>query len=348
MKAFKIHMFGWLAMLSLAGVWTASGQPDPAPVAPTNPDNAPGKGPANTVQLHRVIYVHAGDSGNLLQQRKFVDQYAAPPQLFPVDATPDPQYMPPTIQISNEEIARQRHAADNDKNWMLLTPEEILGVAPEKAANDPDRNLTAEERYLKRNAAVQTGTNDSTGQLAAKKNDLTRGENNFDSFDRNDNNRNDNNGNSWSRNGQNRLTAADRQALGADAVARMTAEAPNSPWANSIWGTPQTEDPVQAALKQKADMTQFQHLLAPENPATKTGHFGEAAATPNVFNPQPNTPAQANTAAETYSLLKDNIGRPAPKPTLLPPPTTKPSYYEEHRHKPEAPPWLSQPGIHPY
>ena len=172
MKAFKIHMFGWLAMLSLAGVWTASGQPDPAPVAPTNPDNAPGKGPANTVQLHRVIYVHAGDSGNLLQQRKFVDQYAAPPQLFPVDATPDPQYMPPTIQISNEEIARQRHAADNDKNWMLLTPEEILGIKDEtKGADDSEQNLSAEDRFLKRLEQSRMTTNNSPAHSSLFEND---------------------------------------------------------------------------------------------------------------------------------------------------------------------------------
>ena len=96
------------------------------------------------------------------------------------------------------------------------------------------------------------------------------------------------------------------------------------------------------------ELTQ-RHMGAYKNARGFTStHFGEAAASPGMFNPLPNTPSQPNTAAETYSLLKDNIGRPAPKPTLLPPPTTKPSYYEEHRHKPEAPPWLSQPGIHPY
>lgn len=343
MKVSLAHLSGWLALTALTGAGTAWGQTAPAPANSGTPGNPPAKSAGDTVQLHRVVYVHAGDAGNLLQQKKFVDQYAAPPQLFPMDTAPDPQYIPPPIQFSSEEINRQRHKADDAKNWMLLTPEEILGVAPEKALDDPDRNLTAEERYIKRNSLSRMGTNDATGEFSLKTHDYFHKENSLDSLDRTDDT-----GYGWSRGGLNRLMGAEAQGTNSGGGMRDEMNTPASPWSTSIWGAPVAEDPAAIALKQKTEMQQFDRLLQPEaSTAEKSAaHLSEVtpAAKENPFQTGPTQPA---TAADVFSALKDSIGRPAPGPTLFPEKKPKPTYYEEHRRKPEPPPWLNQPAFHP-
>ena len=330
-----------LPAAALLAAWVASAQPAPGPAAPaTPPPPPPGADTSDTVQLHRVVYVHQGQGENLIEQKKFVDQYAAPPKLFPDDSPSDPQYFPPPIQVDPQLLAKQRKAADREKNWMLLTPEEILGVNQKvEDPNDPDRDLSIEQRYVKRQEQMYYGANLLTNRAYNSNHlleeDQTNSAGNFNS-------RYDSRDSRWMHGGLAGLMGYDR------ATATGTAGGPGntgqeSQSTTSLWGTPQPVDPVQAELKRKADMEQFQHMLSPVASsvaaAPKLSDFGSSALpTINPLTGDPNPPANA---AQSVSLLKESIGRPAPLPAFIP--DRKP-VEEEHRRKPSPPPWLLKPG----
>ncbi len=95
------------------------------------------------------------------EQPNFARELRAPvPMPFfdfepPAEPLPTP---PPAPAVSSAEAKRLQRMLDEQKNWALLTPAEILGVstaekpssALEQEAADSEKNLTVLERYLER------------------------------------------------------------------------------------------------------------------------------------------------------------------------------------------------------
>ncbi len=88
---------------------------------------------------------------------EFKDAADAPPQ-FNFDRLPQDAFVPAATLATLVEILREQDRQDRNRNWAMLTPAEILGVAtPEKILGVAERdafgqskNSTALERYLER------------------------------------------------------------------------------------------------------------------------------------------------------------------------------------------------------
>ena len=92
---------------------------------------------------------------------------SVPSSLFNEPAMPNP--LPPP-QLSPDEQQRMQKDLQNRKDWTLMTPEEILGVAtpeslllpPDQRPENKDKNLTPLERFMNRQEAERhqaAGTN---------------------------------------------------------------------------------------------------------------------------------------------------------------------------------------------
>jgi hypothetical protein len=342
---FQIPHIGRAAAGLLLTAWCLRAQP-----APDAPASGPAPGSAargDTIQLHRVVYVHqsSSDNENLLQKRHFVDQYAAPKNIFDAGADAMPTIKPPpVVEISPALLQRERQQADRQKNWMLMTPEEILGVDnQDQKKDDPygaDRNLSLEERYLKRSMMRYSGTNESDQESILKKRDfLNPDENDTDAFGQRMHNPANNN--RWTDGGLRGLMSGNRS--GNEASDREV-QTPNA-WVTSIWGQAPTEDPAQAKLKYQQDMQQFDQMLTPPaRPAAeaKVSSLGEPVPAMTFANPlqlqEQARPHAAVSAAETFTQMRENIGHPT-MPSLYAPATV-----HENRRKPSPPPWTVSPG----
>lgn len=330
-----------LALLLASSGLRAQPAPDaPPPKPPPGADIVKG----DTIQLHRVVYVHqsAVNDDNLLQKRHFVDQYAAPPSLFDPGADAMPSIAaPPVIQVSPAMLQHQREQADRQKNWMLMTPEEILGLDNHNQKKDDpydtDHYLSIEDRYLRRSMMHDARTNQTDEDSILKKRDFLNpdGIGNDPVRDRNSPNYNH-----WTDGGLKGLMTGDRSAT--DASDRWN-QAPNA-WATSIWGQSPAEDPTQAKLKYQQDMQQFSQMVSPSShPTTETkvsslgNPFAPAGANPLQLQQQAR-PHDAASTAETFSNLRDKIGHPV-MPSLYAAPVVP-----EHRRKPSPPPWTRNAG----
>lgn len=335
----RLAAFG---LLLAAGGLRAQPAPDaPLPKPPPGADIVKG----DTIQLHRVVYVHQSEvnDDNLLQRRHFVDQYAAPPSLFDSGADAMPSIAPPpVIQVSPAMLQRQREQADRQKNWMLMTPEEILGLDNNNQKKDDpydsDHYLSIEERYLKRSLMRDAATNQTDEDSLLKKRDFLNPDGmGTDPF----RDRNSPNYNHWTDGGLKGLMTGDRSATDAS---DHWGQAPNA-WTTSIWGQAPPEDPAQAKLKYQQDMEQFSQMVSPSAHPTMetktTSSLGDPFATAGA-NPlqlqQQARPHEATSTAETFSDLRDKIGHPV-MPSLYATPAV-----QEHRRKPSPPPWTRNPG----
>jgi hypothetical protein len=236
--------------------------------------------------------------------------------------------------VSRAEALRFRELMDRRKNWILLTPAEILGVnTPEKimgiqerdAAGRP-KNLTALERYTeRRNLAASAFTNSApfllwnnpSNKSAALPGGLPgnwAGPDNpsgtlFDSTPDNQNPAGQNDNNSWSR------------LFGSPAPAPMAAPA------------------------READMGRFKQLL-------RTGSSAPVAATPALGGAKAVLPQTALSSGlgqsaltpigASFTPLNSGIGRPPELPKLPSiwslSPTSAPAAAV---WAPQPPPWLS-------
>jgi len=319
-------MSGWLAVMLLAGCLRVLGQPSAA----TN--DATSYAP---VHLNPVLYLPLRQQQ--YDRKKFVDQYAAPPVLFSPPADPTPLIDPAMLQTqSRADLQKQKHQEDLQKNWMLLTPEEILGVEDKdkKGQDDPDENLTAEQRFIKRLEVSRINTNAAADHAALFDNNWRR-DNNLDSQFKD--------ASSFFRSSQSSFSKVhtfDNPAAEDATFNQLPQQAPRSPWA-SAWSPPpeayssynNKPDPAQAA-----EMERFRAILSPANPAppkplnagSQTAGFYSSPASASAASPSP--------LGLGYAPIKDNIGRPKPLPSLFASPNDKPAV--DNSHHPAPPPWL--------
>ena len=320
-------MSGWLAVTLLAGCVGAVAQPSNSPSS--EPSYAP-------VHLNPVLYLPARQQS--YDRKKFVDQYSAPPVLFSQPADPTPLIDPAALQQRTQaDLQRQKHQEDLQKNWMLLTPEEILGVEDnsKKGQDDPDQNLTAEQRFIKRLEVSRINTN-AAADHASLFGSNWREDNNLDSQIKD--------ASSFFRSSQSSFSKVhtfDNPAVEEATFNKQPQQAPRSLWASS-WSPP-TEtyssynnkpDPAQTA-----EMERFRQILSPPNPAPpKQLNAGSQSAGLYASPGTASASASGNSLGLGYAPLKDNIGRPKPLPSLFASPNDTP-VVNNSRH-PSLPPWL--------
>jgi len=259
----------------------------------------------------------------------------------PVPTFDNPSTTPPSV--SGEE-QRPRKRLERRKDWVLMTPAEILGVTtPEKilqteerdAAGQP-KNLTPLERYNERQQAKNARTNDpyfSNHSMPPRNFGGDRNNNtNAISFNPAGNGLK----NLRSTLFNNSLNAAPNSDLFAD------------PGRSSVWSKSEDLPASLPALNpaQQADMDQFRQLLEPGSPPTAATTFAPGGTT--FF--QSETPSassftrpMANPAGASFTPLSSGIGKPAGLESL--PGVTgqaggQPAFTPSLA--PQLPPWMSQ------
>ena len=331
MRLLSPSFSGWLAVLLLAGGRAVEAQP----VAGTNigPVYAP-------VHLNPVLYLPAQSQS--FDRKKFVDQYAAPPVLFSQPAPAMTMVDPTALQTRTPaDIQRQKHQEDLQKNWMLLTPAEILGVPEDKKGeDDPDQNLTAEQRYMKRLEMSRMDTNGTPAHTSLFDKSNWRTDNDYGSQLKN--------ANGFFRGSQSsfsRVTTFEKPVTADDGFRQLPQTAPPSPWASS-WAPPAEVTTLYEKNKLEqarvAEMARFRQILSPADLVNaKPLNAGNPTAGRRSDSQFP--PASAVSPwGSGYVPVKDNIGRPKPLPSLFAAPSEKPPV--DHSRHPSPPPWLAKPG----
>ncbi len=241
--------------------------------------------------------------------------------------------------VSPASAEQWRKFLDGKKNWMLMTPEEVMGIpTPEKilGLTDPkeDPKMSAEERFLQRQERLS-----SSG--------ATNGFHHPDAP-------------SWSGDAETSLfRPADANTRFAQTLGGTIPGAdktlnplfnpnPNSPpdigqKAGSVWANPfgMAEPLPKPTPDQLAGMDRFRALMEPSVPekAPEPARF----ALPLVATPDPNLQALPayNPAGRSFSALESGIGRPmglTPLPGLTGP---RPVPAKKSASLVQPPPWLS-------
>ena len=270
-------------------------------------------------------------------EHKLSDSSRAPTPLFGREPQVEYDLLPgakPPKPLTPEQVRQAEKYFDDQKNWTLLTPAEIMGVptlGKIMGIPDPDQNLSAEERHLKRRAAQRSMS--ATNALA----NLNRGGNQDDSpfTTRRSEQKRNAAGELIVPNSQ--KTAGGFLTGQADTV--LTAEEErraNSPWV-SAFTAPSLPKPD---LAQQAAMERFRAMMDPPAPEKPL------AATPVVPAPNPNFQPlpKYNPAGNSYRPVQDGIGRPT---GLMPLPTVtgvRPAAVNPPKAKPlvEPPPWVAE------
>lgn len=272
--------------------------------------------------------------------------YNAPHSLFN-DYTPDLPLPKPIMRNNND--ASVKDALDRQKNWTLLTPEQILGIqTPEQILGVPDRSgekgLSLEEKFLLREqrSEAMTTSNSRAGNAYWRE---TSDDNPFAVKKQNDEN------NPYRQTTQpglpgtrnfNPLFNLNEQSPGA-----VPEEKQRSHW-NSVFFQP---SPPKPDPEQVADMERFRALMQPSLPPDTAPGSTRYSATPAPA-PAPDPYLQAvpvvNPAGRDIPPLANEYSRPTginPLPavsTPVPKPVAaKPSWQAQ------PPPWtLSGPKPH--
>ena len=307
----------------------------------TNIFSDPGDGLKDRTDLLKNDSQRQLDTGNYNAPHHFFNDYS--PSLP----------LPRPVFLGNPDAATQ-DAINKRKNWMLLTPEQILGVqTPEdmlgKKKTDSDKNLSLEEQYLLRESqpVANTSTNGRSGSpMSWRDSSNPFSQNNDDNDDRPlfsrgafaspddqsqpDSTRyfkqflkaNTGNGNSRDNNKQKQATA----------------------W-TSVFAQPAQPKQTPAQL---ADMERFRAMMEPISPPDKSSDKTPTiktsfSTTPapdadSLFQPQP----IFNPAGRSVALIQDGITRPVgikPLSGITGPekiaPEAKPAWQAQ------LPPWLS-------
>ena len=271
-------------------------------------------------------------------QPNFADELQAPnlflQSQFPVQ--PLPMSQPQMISPDGQE--RMKQLREDQKNWALMTPEEIFGVtSSDTNAAAPGKNQSQIERYLERQKRFQAGDTNSL------RNDNPNSPGNFlhdrqsaSAFDP-DNNEPGNTAPGWSR-----FIASDQENRAS------TNQNENSGW--NLFGSPQMQEMQQTTkpdLVQQAAMERFRQLLAPSSvavveatPSPNSSFFPSAKlmSDPNMTQPD----FMPNPAGASFTPLANGIGKPTgltPLPGIVVPnlpAVAVPAWM------PQPAPWLSQ------
>ena len=270
-------------------------------------------------------------------EHKLSDSSRAPTPLFGRQPNTGYDLLPgakPPPPLSPEQARQAEKYFDDQKNWTLLTPAEIMGVPTvEKMLGipDPDQNLSAEERHLKRRSQQRSMA--ATNALARWNHAGNQEDSPFGAPH-----------GEQKRNAAGELIVPNSQKtaggfLTGQADTVLTAEEErraNSPWV-SAFAAPSLPKPDRA---QQAAMERFRAMMeppAPEKPLVAT--LVVPAPNPN-FQPLP----KYNPAGNSYRPVQDGIGRPT---GLMPLPTVtgvRPSSVNPPKAKPlvEPPPWVAE------
>ena len=277
------------------------------------------------------------------------DAFNAPKNLFG-DQTPSVSFdllpgSPQASAISAASSAQWQKFLENKKNWPLMTPEEIFGIAtPEKilgVKNSKDEaKLSPEERYLRRQDRL-TGT--ATNLSRRMDVPLWREDEMRDPFHPADA------VNRFSSRNNGAVSGPERNVGGVNGLfPRLNRDAPTESDAKveSAWFSPFA--PPEALRKQTpeqlAGMERFRALMepsAPERPADTAKLFGQ----PNIA-PDPNMQSQPlfNPLGRSFTPLESGISKPVGLAPLRG--ITGPQKVAEKKTTTlvQAPPWLSTPS----
>jgi hypothetical protein len=271
----------------------------------------------------------------------------APDSAFNLQAPNDlPALPPPTANAPQDP--RMKKLLEERKNWTLMTPAEIFGVAPtdellqppERDATGREKNPTQLERYLDRENRLRGSLTNSW------QNDLDHSPWNF-SRDQDSLNPHDPAGGS--------LTDAAQKLSRILNNLRNEGGAANLNDNNYDWDSfspPTPPAPAKPDLEQVAAMDRFRQLLdpspAPAAEPSPDSTFFSAPKTGPVLDPNITQPDFVpNPAGASFVPLTSGIGKPAgltPLPDMITPgitPAAVPAW------APRPPPWLIQ-GPQPY
>jgi hypothetical protein len=267
----------------------------------------------------------------------------APLSLFSPGVPASQLPAPPPQIISPAGRERMKQLQEDQKNWSLMSPEEIFGVATldqDASENEEDQNQV--ERYLNRQNRLQSGpTNGAPDANQASWN-----------FSRNNDGRSDAN---WFDPEQNKAENAMQslsQLLSSKPQGNVANLNNKSGW--NIFGgsSSQPSQPPSAKLDlaQKEAMARFQELLEPKlssvsavSANANSPYFPAPKFDPNITQPD-FTP---NPSGASFTPLSDGISRPTgltPLPGIV---SLPPQVAATPSWAPQLPPWLSQ-GPQPF
>ena len=283
-------------------------------------------------------------------EHKLVDSSRAPTPLFGRKPSGEFDVLPGAQKprsLSPEQSRQAQKFFDEQNNWILRTPAEIMDVPTvEKILGipDPDQDLSVRERYLKRREQQRSGsvTNALAHGIRAGNQDESpfaawRGE--------------------QKRNAAGELIVPNAQKtaggfLTGQADQVLTAEEErraHSPWNSAFAVPPPLPKPD---LAQQASMERFRVMMNPPAPEKPLVSAPVAPAPNPNFQPLP----KINPAGNSARPMEDGIGRPM---GLMPLPTVtgvRPGQLNAPKPKPlvEPPPWVAQdkkatpkPGVFP-
>ncbi len=255
--------------------------------------------------------------------------YNAPRQLF---NNPGPSLPPPQPLIINRDPAVE-DALNKRKNWMLLTPEQILGIkTPEEilGIKNPDdaKNLSLEEKYLLRQsrAAASAATNGRAGSLLGKNeaNPFANSTEDQDYFSRGGFAQPDDKTRSGA-------TRSFNQVFNPKLSDSFSGDERNR---DSVWTSAFAQPtPPKITPEQLADRERFRALMEPVSPPAAPAGYAPPVPSP-YLQPQP----KFNPAGNSYSPLENNAARPTginPLPSITGP---APKPVEKR------PSWMAQPA----
>lgn len=266
--------------------------------------------------------IHAGD-------------YNAPRQLF---SNPGPSLpLPPPLFLNQDPSVQD--ALNKRRNWMLLTPEEILGIkTPEEILGiknpDDEKKLSLEEKFLLRQsrAAAGAATNGRAGNLFGKDDQ--------NPFAKNQNDQNPFSSGPTATADQKYPNGLPRQWNQLFSPKVGDSFSGNDRRQESAW-TSAFAQPAQPKItpEQLADRERFRALMEPSSPPDKPapppGYSTTVLPAPNPYlQPQP----KFNPAGRSYSTLENNAARPMginPLPGITGP---APKPVEKR------PSWMAQPA----
>lgn len=276
------------------------------------------------------------------QPRKAPGGYNAPSGLFGGKAKADYDILPGAVRpqpLSPEQVRQMQKKFEEQRNWTLLTPEEIFGLKSAEqimGLPDPDKNLTREQRYLKREE-LRRGVAATNGLLRAG---AFGGpdENPFDPAAVNQRKKRTANGVDF----QNEFGQVTRGVKLSPLEAEQQKRRAESPWGNAFDLPPPTP---KVDKEQVAAMERFRALMEPskpEKPLPVTTAFQPASArSMDIRSPGMQ---DYNPGGNSFERVRDSASRPvgvAPLPTVT---GFTPSMGNTPQPKPkrlvESPPWV--------
>jgi hypothetical protein len=277
----------------------------------------------------------------------------SPALKFDAPLEDEPLPVPPQQAVSPAEVQRMQRRFDEQRNWALLTPEQILGLpTPEQILGVPDRdgfgrpkNETVLEQYYEREGQLRTRTNnDNYGAADLAPHGDFSGSQALQM-----------NTNSWFPAGGGSGNSPLMNQLFNTAQDNPTGpfQAPKGGWSKSF-NLP--APPLKPTPEQQAAVAQFQQLLQPRSlsgGSAKVPALGSPLFSPPQTAPNPASGQFATTpVGASFAPLNSGIAMPmgtTPLPGLLGP-TNMTVQPVAPAWKPPLPPWMSsgpQPGVIP-